>query len=47
MDRNKHIKSFISNTIGKDYASANKDLKSIAEDKIKEKISKATKKDLF
>ena len=47
MDQNKEIKSFISNTIDKNYAAANKDLRSVVESKIKEKIAKATKKDLF
>ena len=47
MDRNKHIKSFISNTIDKNYAGATTDLKSVVEGKIKEKIVKAIKKDLF
>ena len=47
MDRNKQIKSFVSNIIDKNYASASKNLKSVVEDKLKEKIAKATKKDLF
>jgi|TARA_Y100000296_G_C5016166_1_gene177521 ribosomal protein S3AE len=47
MDRNKEIKSFISNIIDKNYAEASKHLKSVVEGKIKEKIAKATKKDLF
>ena len=47
MDRNKQIKSFVSNIIDKNYASASKNLKSVVEGKIKEKIAKATKKDLF
>ena len=47
MDRNKHIKSFISNIIDKNYAVASKHLKSVVEGKIKQKIAKATKKDLF
>jgi hypothetical protein len=47
MDRNKQIKSFISNIIDKNYAAANKELKGVVEGKLKEKIAKATKKDLF
>ena len=47
MDRNIHIKSFISNLIGKNYAGATKNLKTVVEGKIKERIAKATKKDLF
>ena len=47
MDQKPYIKSFVSKVIDKDYASANKDLKKIAEIKIKEKIAKAIKKDLF
>ena len=47
MDRKQQIKSFISNTIDKNYAAAGTDLKSIVEAKLKEKIAKATKKDLF
>ena len=47
MDRNKQIKSFVSNIIDKNYASASKNLKSVVEDKLKQKIAKATKKDLF
>jgi len=47
MDRNKHIKSFISNIIDKNYATANKELQTVVEGKLKEKIAKATKKDLF
>ena len=47
MDRNKQIKSFISNIIDKDYAAATIELKTVVEGKLKEKIAKATKKDLF
>ncbi len=47
MDRNKEIKSFVSNIIDKNYAAATVELKSVIESKLKEKISKATKKDLF
>ena len=47
MDRNKQIKSFISNIIDKNYAAASKELKGVVEGKLKEKIAKATKKDLF
>ena len=47
MDRKQQIKSFISNIIDKNYAAANKNLRRVAESKIKEKIAKATKKDLF
>ena len=47
MDRNKQIKSFISNIIDKNYASATTELKAVVEGKLKEKIAKATKKDLF
>ena len=47
MNRNKQIKSFISNIIDKDYAAASTKLKAVVESKLKEKIVKATKKDLF
>jgi len=47
MDRNKQIKSFISNIIDKNYAVATTELKSVVESKLKQKIAKATKKDLF
>jgi hypothetical protein len=47
MDRNKQIKSFISNIIDKNYAAATTELKSVVEAKLKQKIAKATKKDLF
>ena len=47
MDRNNQIKSFVSNIIDKNYAAASKDLKSVAEGKIKQKIAKAAKKNLF
>ena len=47
MDQKQQIKSFISNIIDKNYASANTTLQSIAESKIKQKIAKASKKDLF
>ena len=47
MDRNKEIKSFVSNIIDKNYAAASKHLTSVVEGKIKQKIAKATKKDLF
>ena len=47
MDRNKQIKSFISNIIDKNYAAANTDLKTVVEAKLKNKIAKAIKKDLF
>ena len=47
MDRNKEIKSFVSNFIDKNYAAASNHLTSVVEGKIKQKIAKATKKDLF
>ena len=47
MDHKPYIKSFISKVIDKDYASANKDLKQVVEVKLKNRIKKATKKDLF
>ena len=47
MDQNKQIKSFISNIIDKNYANATADLKSVVAEKLKQKIAKATKKDLF
>ena len=47
MDRNKQIKSFISNIIDKNYAGATTALKAVVEAKLKQKIAKATKKDLF
>jgi|18_taG_2_1085343.scaffolds.fasta_scaffold43234_2 hypothetical protein len=47
MDQKPYIKSFINKIFGKDYAAANKDLRTVVEAKLKEKIAKATKKDLF
>ena len=47
MDRNKQIKSFIGNIIDKNYAAATTELQAVVEGKLKEKIAKATKKDLF
>jgi len=47
MDQKPHIKSFISNIIDKNYAGATTHLKSVVEDKLKQKIAKASKKQLF
>ena len=47
MDRNKQIKSFISNIIDKNYAAANTDLKSVVDSKLKQKIATAVNKQLF
>ena len=47
MDQKQQIKSFVSNIIDKNYASANKDLKAVVESKLKNSIEKATKKNLF
>ena len=47
MDQKQDIKAFIGNIIDKNYAAANKELKAVAEAKIKNIIAKAKKKDLF
>ena len=47
MDRKQEIKDFISHIIDKDYASANKSLRSIVEGKLKQKVAKAKKKNLY
>jgi len=47
MEQNKDITNFISNVVDKNYAAANKDLQSVVEAKLKEKIAKAKKKNLF
>jgi|19_taG_2_1085344.scaffolds.fasta_scaffold00161_19 hypothetical protein len=47
MDQKQQIKSFISNIIDKNYAAANTDLQSVVESKIKQKIAKSAKKQLF
>jgi len=47
MDAKPYIKSFVSNIIDKNYVSASRDLSTVVEAKIKQKIAKATKKDLF
>ena len=47
MDAKPHIKSFVSNIIDKNYVLASADLSTVVETKIKQKIAKATKKDLF
>ena len=47
MDQKRQIRSFIANIVDKNYAAANKDLKNVTETKIKQKIAKAMKKDLF
>lgn len=47
MDQKSQIKSFISNIAKKDYAAANKNLQAVVEAKIKEKIAKQTKNNLF
>ena len=47
MDQKSHIKSFISNLADKNYATADKILKAVVEAKIKDKIAKTTKKNLF
>ena len=47
MDQKQDIKSFISNVVDKNYAAANKDLQSVVEAKLKERIAKAKKKNLF
>lgn len=47
MDAKPYIKSFVSNIIDKNYGSATKDLRSVVETKIKQKIAQSTKKDLF
>tara|TARA_Y100001963_G_C6423483_1_gene283781 strand:- start:56 stop:202 length:147 start_codon:yes stop_codon:yes gene_type:complete len=47
MEQKKDIKGFISNIINKNYAAANKELKSIVEAKLKAKVAEAKKKNLF
>ena len=43
----KDITNFISNVVDKNYAAANKDLTAVVEAKLKERIAKANKKNLF
>ena len=47
MDQKPEIKSFINNIIDKNYARATTNLKSVVENKLKGKIAKASKKQLF
>tara|TARA_X000001382_G_scaffold126323_1_gene112836 strand:- start:242 stop:388 length:147 start_codon:yes stop_codon:yes gene_type:complete len=47
MDQKQQIRSFIANIIDKNYATAHKNLKSVTDAKIKERITNAKKKDLF
>ena len=47
MEQNKDIINFISNIVDKKYATANKNLKAVVEAKLKERIAKAKKKNLF
>ena len=47
MDQKQDIKTFISNVVDKNYAAANKDLKAVVEAKLKQRIAKANKKNLF
>ena len=47
MAKDNDITNFISNVVDKNYAAANKDLQSVVEAKLKERIAKAKKKNLF
>ena len=47
MDLKQDIANFISNVVDKNYAAANKDLKAVVEAKLKERVAKAKKKNLF
>ena len=47
MDQKQDIKSFISNVVDKNYAAANSSLQSVVNAKLKERVAKAKKKNLF
>ena len=47
MDQKQDIKTFISNVVDKNYAAANKNLLSVVYAKLKERVAKAKKKNLF
>ena len=47
MDQKQDIKSFISNVVDKNYAAANRNLQSVVNAKLKERVAKAKKKNLF
>jgi len=47
MAKDNDITNFISNVVDKNYAAANKDLKAVVEAKLKQRIAKANKKNLF
>ena len=47
MDQKQQIRSFVSNVIDKNYAAANKDLKAVVNEKLKKRIARSTKNNLF
>lgn len=47
MDQKQQIRSFVSNVIDKNYAAANKDLKAVVNEKLKKRIERSTKNNLF
>ena len=47
MDQKRDIKTFISNVVDKNYAAANSNLQSVVNAKLKERVAKAKKKNLF
>ena len=47
MAQKQDIKTFISNVVDKNYAAANKNLLSVVNAKLKERVAKAKKKNLF
>ena len=47
MDQKQQIRSLVSNVIDKNYAAANKDLKAVVSEKLKKRIERSTKNNLF
>ena len=47
MAQKQDIKNFISNIVDKNYAAANSNLQSVVNAKLKERVAKAKKKNLF
>ena len=47
MDQKQQIRSLVSNVIDKNYAASNKDLKVVVSEKLKKRIERSTKNNLF
>lgn len=47
MDQKQNVKDFISQVIDKDYAAANKSLRTLVEGKLKLRVAQAKKKNLY